>query len=304
MQDRFERFFTAYSGAKLRQYAPMAQYTSFRTGGAARILAEPVSARALSEGISLAAELALPYYVIGNGSNLLVSDKGLDAVVFRIADSMSRVCFDGLNVYVEAGALLSTVAKRSVELSYAGLEWAAGIPGTVGGAIAMNAGAYSGEMADVLTHVIWLDPETGVITNSAVSKENFSYRSSPYRAPERIAVAAQLLLCRDTDGSAKERMDAYNAKRREKQPLAWPSAGSTFKRPQGAFAGALIEQAGLKGLAVGGAEVSTLHAGFIINKGGATSKDIYTLMQRVAFEVKEKSGYELEPEVRLLGDFS
>jgi len=304
MQDRFNGFCAACVGCKLQQNVPMSLYTSFRTGGPARVLAEPESTRALSEAIYLAKDMGLPFVVIGNGSNLLVSDNGINAVVFRIADSMAGICFDGLRVYLQGGALLSTAAKRSVELGYTGLEWAAGIPGTIGGAIAMNAGAYGGEIADVLTNVIWLDPETGIVVDSNVSAVDFSYRSSPYCAPGRIVVAAEFLLAKDTDGSARERMTEYTAKRREKQPLSYPSAGSTFKRPQGAFAGALIEQAGLKGLRIGGAEVSTLHAGFIINAGGATSADIYNLMQRVAVEVKEKSGCDLEPEVRLLGDFS
>ncbi|MBQ7114576.1 MAG: UDP-N-acetylmuramate dehydrogenase [Clostridia bacterium] len=304
MQDRFNAFCSALSGIKLQQNVPMAQYTSFRTGGPARVLAEPDSAKALCEAISLAKKFELPFVVIGNGSNLLVSDNGIEAVVFRIADSMAGICFDGLRVYLQSGVLLSTVAKRSVELGYAGLEWAAGIPGTVGGAVAMNAGAYGGEMKDVLTHVIWMDPQTGAITDSSVSKDDFSYRTSPFHAPERIVVAAELLLCRDEDGSAKEKMAEYTSKRREKQPLAWPSAGSTFKRPEGAFAGALIEQAGLKGYRIGGAEVSKLHAGFIINTGSATSADVYTLMQHVAKVVKDKSGYTLQPEVCFLGDFT
>ncbi len=304
MQDHFSAFCSACCGMKLQENVPMSQYTSFRTGGPARVLAEPDSSKQLCEAVLLAKKLELPFAVIGNGSNLLVSDRGIDAVVFRIADAMAGICFDGLRVYLQGGALLSTVAKRSVELQYAGLEWAAGIPGTIGGAVAMNAGAYGGEMKDVLTHVIWMDPETGTITDSPVSKDDFSYRSSPFHAPERIVIAAELLLKKDEDGSAREKMMEYTAKRREKQPLSWPSAGSTFKRPQGAFAGALIEQAGLKGFRIGGAEVSTLHAGFIVNTGSATSADIDALIQHVAAVVKEKCGYTLEPEVRFLGDFS
>lgn len=184
-----------------------------------------------------------------------------------------------------------------------GLEWAAGIPGSVGGAIAMNAGAYGGEVAETVHRITYMDATSGTLVDEAPAEEMFGYRFSAYRAPDRIVVSAAFSLMPD-DGGAKARMAEYTAKRREKQPLAYPSAGSTFKRPAGNFAGALIEQAGLKGVRVGGAEVSSLHAGFIINAGGATSTDVYNLIRCVQRVVHAQSGIWLEPEVRLLGSFS
>ncbi len=280
--------------------APMAQYTSFRTGGSASILVEPDSAEHTAELLRLIKAARVEYCIIGNGSNLLVSDSGLDLIVVRIGERLSRVERQGDEIIADAGASLSAVAKQSVQWGLMGLEWAAGIPGTVGGAVAMNAGAYGGETANVLKSVSYI--ENGAIIEEDATKDNFGYRLSPYSAPERIVMRARFALEND-DGGAYERMLDYSKRRREKQPVNYPSAGSTFKRPQGNFAGALIEQAGLKGLSVGGAEVSTLHAGFIINKGGATSSDVYALIRQVQKSVFEHSGVKLELEVKLLGEF-
>ena len=303
MQDRFEAFKARLTGCDIWENIPLAQYTSFRTGGNARLLIEPQSASALLNGLRTACESGIPYEVIGNGTNLLVSDEGVDAAVFRISSGMGRISNEGSLFYAEAGALLTNVAKQSVSSGFMGLEWAAGIPGSVGGAIAMNAGAYGGEIAHVLHKVVYIDMQRHALVEAVPQPGDLAYRFSRYSAPERIIVSAEFSLMPD-DGSAATRMDEYARRRREKQPLAYPSAGSTFKRPEGNFAGSLIEQAGLKGARIGGAEVSTLHAGFIVNAGGATSADIYALICHVQQAVQKKNGILLEPEVRLLGRFT
>ncbi len=279
---------------------PMSRYTSFKTGGNARILVEPDSLERAAELIGAINRAGVEHYIIGNGTNLLVSDNGLDAIVVRIGEKLSRTERNGNVLYAEAGASYAAFAKQSVQHGLMGLEWAAGIPGTVGGAVAMNAGAYGGETANALKSVKYI--ENGTIKEERVDKSAFGYRHSPYSVPGRTVVAAEFELM-DDDGGAYERMLDYSRRRREKQPINYPSAGSTFKRPQGYFAGALIEQAGLKGTRVGGAEVSTLHAGFIINAGGATSLDVYRLIKLVQQSVKEHSGVQLETEVKLLGTF-
>ena len=230
----------------------------------------------------------------------MISDKGLDAIVVRIGEKMANVERSGRTIIAGAGASYAAMAKQSVQWGLMGLEWAAGIPGTVGGAVAMNAGAYGGETADALKTVTYA--ENGAIIKETVDKTAFGYRLSPYCAPERIVIEAEFEL-NDDDGGAYERMTDYNKRRREKQPVNYPSAGSVFKRPEGHFAGALIEQAGLKGTRIGGAEVSTLHAGFIVNAGGATSRNVYELIRLVQQKVKEHSGVQLETEVKLLGEF-
>lgn len=280
--------------------ASMARYTSFRTGGNARLVVEPNSVESASELIRMLEEEAIEHIVIGNGTNLLVSDKGLDMVVVRIAERMSGIEIKGSTMRALAGASYAAAAKKSVQQGLLGLEWAAGIPGTVGGAVVMNAGAYGGDTASRLKTVTYL--ENGKTIKEIVNKPQFSYRSSPYSAKGRTVLEAEFELEAD-DGTAHAKMLDYNARRREKQPLAYPSAGSTFKRPQGHFAGALIEQAGLKGKRIGGAEVSTLHAGFIINAGGATSEDVYALIKLVQEEVLKQNGVKLELEVRVLGEF-
>ncbi len=283
-----------------KENVPMAQYTSFKTGGNARILAEPDTAEHAAELMRLIEAEGIEHYVIGNGTNLLISDNGLDAIVVRIGEKMANVERSGRTIVAGAGASYAAMAKQSVQAGLMGLEWAAGIPGTVGGAVAMNAGAYGGETVDTLKTVTYA--ENGAIIKETVDKNAFGHRLSPYSAPERIVIEAEFELTED-DGGAYERMTDYNKRRREKQPISYPSAGCIFKRPEGYFAGALIDQAGLKGTRIGGAEVSTLHAGFIINASGATSRDVYELIRLVQQKVKEHSGVQLETEVKLLGEF-
>lgn len=300
MKQNSDRLQATLSKLGARENAPMSQYTSFRTGGNAKTLVEPDSPEALAELIAALEACGEDYIVIGNGTNLLVSDDGIENTVIRIGEKMGSVRAGGSRFFAQAGASFSALAKATVEAGFMGLEWAAGIPGSVGGAVAMNAGAYGGETADHLAEVSYY--EKGRIVMEKAEPASFGYRKSPYAYPERIVLCAQFELLPD-DGGAAGRMREYTAARRAKQPLAYPSAGSTFKRPEGNFAGALIEQAGLKGKRIGGAEVSTLHAGFLINAGGATSMDVYALIRYVQQAVYTHSGVMLEPEVKLVGSF-
>ena len=290
----------AFPHAALLVDADMSRYTSFRTGGCAALLLDVHSREELIGAYEQALRLDISCYIIGNGTNLLISDKGLDALVIRIGEGMNsmRECDEGFEA--EAGLSLAVFSKMTVEKGYAGLEWAAGIPGTIGGAVAMNAGAYGGEISNVLREATVF--ENGVVRRIAVQPGDMGYRKSALRAPERIVFSACFKLAKD-DGSALARMKEYSKARREKQPLSFPSAGSTFKRPEGHFAGKLIEEAGLKGVSIGGAQVSEQHAGFLINAGGATSADVFALVRLVQQKVLENSGVRLETEVLLLGDF-
>lgn len=276
---------------------PASRHTTFRIGGPISVFAEPADEIELSVLICAAKEMGYPYYVIGNGSNLLISDKGIDGLVIKIGEKMSDVRIDGTRVYAQAGALLCSVAKSSVAAGLKGLEWAAGIPGFVGGAVAMNAGAYGGDIGSVVKNVTFY--EAGKIRRASVSDDDFGYRRSAFSFPERIVLNVEFELCCD-DGTAKGLMEEYNVRRKSKQPLEFPSAGSTFKRPEGHFAGQLIEQAGLKGRSIGGAMVSSKHAGFIINTGDATCDDVTKLIELIKAEVFKNSGIMLEPEVKTL----
>ena len=272
-------------------------YTSFRIGGPMAFFAEPRSVDELCKFLCAAGRCGYPVYVIGNGSNLLVSDDGVDALFIRICEKMSSCSFHGTSVTADAGALLCSVAKASVCRGLRGLEWAAGIPGTVGGGVAMNAGAYDGEIKQVLKSVRII--KNGMIVEKRVSDGDLGYRYSSFAYPDSIVVSATMELNND-DGCAKALMDEYGQRRRQKQPLEYPSAGSTFKRPKGYFAGKLIEDAGLKGARVGNAMVSVKHAGFIINCGGATFNDVMGLIELVRTTVMRKFKVNLEPEVKII----
>ncbi|MBQ4610516.1 MAG: UDP-N-acetylmuramate dehydrogenase [Clostridia bacterium] len=298
MEQKLELCARKLSGCKLIKNAPMKEYTSFRIGGPADLLLMPRTREELLLGINSAKEAELPLVIIGNGSNLLVSDKGVDGIVIRIGSVFSGIEYDGHIQKVLSGTLMCLAANDSLDKGFKGLEWATGIPGTVGGAVAMNAGAYGGEVKQVLRQVECLID--GEICSIVPADEDMAYRHSRFCAPDVIVLSAEFGLSPD-DGSAKELSRGYCDSRRTKQPLAYPSAGSTFKRPPGHFAGALIEQAGLKGFRVGGAEVSTLHAGFVINIGGATCDDVCSLMKSVQDVVYGKFGIMLEPEVKLIG---
>lgn len=285
-------------GCKLIENAPMKNYTSFRIGGPADLLFLPRNREELLMGFEAVKEAGLPLVVMGNGSNMLISDKGIDGLVIRIGTDFSGIEYDGCTQKVLSGTLMCLAANDSLDNGFMGLEWATGIPGTVGGAVAMNAGAYGGEIKQVMSKVECL--VDGQIRQIVPSDEDMAYRYSRFCAPDVIVLSAEFSLLPD-DGGAKERAKGYCESRCTKQPLSYPSAGSTFKRPEGHFAGALIEQAGLKGLSVGGAQVSTLHAGFVINTGRATCDDVCTLMKKVQDEVYSRFGVMLEPEVKIIG---
>lgn len=282
-----------------RKNVPASNYTSFRIGGPMAYFAEPSSTDELIMLLDAAKTADYPVYVIGNGSNLLVSDSGVKALFIKIGPKMSAYEIDGTRVRAQAGALLCTVAKASVNAGLLGLEWASGIPGTVGGGVAMNAGAYGGEIKQCIKKV-------GIIENGAyavknVSDKDMGYRYSVFSWPNRIVVDAEFEL-RPDDGTAKGLVDKYTELRKLKQPIEMPSAGSTFKRPKGEnlYAGALIEQCGLKGKRIGNAMVSPKHAGFIVNCGGATFADVTELIDYVTTHVKSETGVQLEPEVKII----
>ena len=287
---------------RIRQNEPMKNHTTFRVGGPADIFLTP-SAEELPAVLSVCREEQVPVTVIGNGSNLLVGDRGIWGVVICIGSGMRGIRVDGEKIFLEAGVTLAAAAQQAAKAGLTGLEFASGIPGTFGGAVVMNAGAYGGEMKDVIVSVRVISEDGEILT---LSKEelDLSYRHSVI--PERgyLVIDGELLLTREKDpDQITERMEELKKKRIEKQPLEYPSAGSTFKRPEGYFAGKLIMDAGLRGFSVGGAAVSEKHCGFVINKGNATAADICALMDEVTRIVKEKYAVTLEPEVKKVGEF-
>lgn len=286
----------------VRTDEPMKQHTTFRIGGAADYFVSPQTTDQIKNIIDLCKSEAMPWYVIGNGSNLLVSDRGFRGVIIQLFKNFSDLRVEGDRLYVQAGTLLSRTAKKALEASLTGFEFAAGIPGTIGGAVVMNAGAYGGELCQVLKEVTVLTPEGDVLTLPA-EKLELGYRTSCIQKKGYIVLEAVLALQQGSPDEICAVMDDLAAKRREKQPLEYPSAGSTFKRPEGHFAGKLIQDAGLRGFTVGGAQVSEKHCGFVINRDHATSADILSLCRQVQEKVKEQFGVELELEVKLLGEF-
>ena len=285
---------------QIRLDEPMSRRTTFRVGGPADVFFLPESAEQLVKALDAARDAHVPAVVIGNGSNLLVRDKGIRGLVIALGEGFSGINVDGEVIEAQAGASLAKLASAAQAAGLSGLEFASGIPGTLGGGCAMNAGAYGGQLCDVLIDArVLLDGELRTLTRDDMQ---MGYRTSlPLRAGG-IVVSARFALTPDDPGAILERMKALNARRRDKQPLNLPSAGSTFKRPEGHFAGALIEGAGLKGRRVGGAQVSEKHAGFIVNAGGATAADILALIEIVQDAVQARSGVRLEMEVRVLGE--
>lgn len=282
---------------------PMSAHTTFRAGGKASCFAEPTEEE-LAELMSFVTREGLPYFVLGNGSNVLFSDAGYDGLVISIGKNMAQIRTDGGAITAGAGALLSAVAAEALRQGLTGLAFASGIPGSVGGGVFMNAGAYGGELKDVISRVTALTP-AGEKKTYRTEELDFSYRHSIFAAEAagEIVLSADFSLKEGDPDRIRETMQVLNARRREKQPLEFPSAGSTFKRPEGHFAGQLIQEAGLMGYAVGDAMVSTKHAGFVVNTGKASSSDIYAVICHVQETVLEMSGVRLEPEVRLIGDF-
>ena len=278
---------------------PMSKHTTFGVGGPADVFVTPDSVDEAAATVCACRKLGVPYFVLGKGSNLLVSDEGFRGVIVAL-DKLNGIEVAGTTIECEAGASLGSVAERACELGLCGFEFAGGIPGTVGGACFMNAGAYDGCMADVLRSVDVLDANGEVCTIDADDLA-LGYRTSRVRTEGLVVLRARIELASGDPQEIRAKMRELNRRRKEKQPLEYRSAGSTFKRPEGHFAGKLIMDAGLKGYAVGGACVSTKHAGFVVNTGGATAADVRSVISHVQDEVERQFGVQLEPEVRFLG---
>lgn len=289
----------ALPGLELRENEPMSAHCSFRIGGPARLMACPASAREAAALLRFLAERGAPVELMGRGTNLLVADGGLDAVVVRAGEALSEAeLLPGGRVRAGAGIQLAKLAVFAADAGLSGLEFAHGIPGSLGGAVFMNAGAYGGEMRDVLESVELAGPEG--VREAPAGELKLSYRHSALEGAGLLVTAATLRLAPGEPEAIRARMRELMEKRRASQPLDLPSAGSTFKRPVGGYAAALIDEAGLKGFAMGGAQVSEKHAGFVVNRGGATFEDVLRLMEHIEKTVFEKSGVRLEPEVRIL----
>ena len=290
---------------------PMSHYTTFRVGGNAAYLVNVESEESLIALLKYLREAGMKYYLLGNGSNLLVSDQGFDGVMIRLGGDFlsSKSALAGMSdnpsmnyLYAGAAASLSKVAQLAAEEGLSGMEFAFGIPGTIGGAVVMNAGAYGGEMKQVVHSVRLLDEYLRVVALSG-EEMAFGYRSSILKQRQMIVLSVELELLPGDQEQIRQKMNENMSARREKQPLEYPSAGSTFKRPEGYFAGKLIQDAGLRGYSVGGAQVSEKHCGFVINRDSATASDVYRLIRNVQEKVRECSGVMLEPEVIMLGEF-
>ncbi len=281
---------------------PMKNHTSFKVGGPADIFIEPDDRAELVKAIKDLREQGVSYYIIGNGSNLLVSDKGLRGAVVKIGEKFGSVSINNDIITAESGVLLSTLSKMAAREGLTGMEFASGIPGSLGGAVTMNAGAYGGEMKDIVEWVEILDQDLN-IKRLKNDEMKFMYRKSIIEPGKHIVLRCCIRLKKGNKDEIDNKMAELAEKRRSKQPLHLPSAGSTFKRPEGYFAGKLIEDAGLRGFSIGGAQVSTLHCGFVVNNGDATAKDVYDLIRHVQKTVFEKFNVMLEPEVKILGEF-
>ena len=287
------------AGGTVRCREPMKKHTTFQAGGEAALFAEPESAEALAELIRRCREAEAPFAVIGRGSNLLVLDEGYAGAVLHIGEAMSRILVSGTRIEAQAGAQLSALARAALQNSLTGLEFAAGIPGSLGGALVMNAGAYGGEMKNVVKEVRVLKQD-GSICSLPVEEMEMGYRTSRLQREGWIALGAVLELTPGDPEVIRATMNDLAERRRSKQPLEYPSAGSTFKRPEGYFAGKLIQDAGLAGYAVGGACVSEKHCGFVVNKGNASASDILAVCRHAEEEVLRQFGVRLEMEVKIL----
>lgn len=286
---------------EIKKNEPMKNHTSFKIGGPADEFCEVTSEEEIKRLIDYASEKGMSYTVMGNGSNLLVADGGIRGLVIKVARGFDEISVGGEKITAQSGALLSRIASAAYRNSLTGLEFASGIPGTLGGGIYMNAGAYGGELKDVIESVTYLD--NGEIITKTADMLEFGYRKSSFTDKDYIILSAELKLKKGNPDEIKEKTDDYRQRRTSKQPLDMPSAGSTFKRPEGYFAGKLIEDSGLKGFKIGGAQVSEKHSGFVVNAGGATAADVKALIEHIQKTVKEKFGVEMKTEVKMLGDF-
>lgn len=286
---------------QLLEAEPMKNHTSFKIGGRADMFVSVTSEEQLVSLIKTARGSGVPYMIMGNGSNMLVGDGGIRGLVLQIGSGMNEVKVSGSIITAQAGALMSRIASEAARASLSGFEALSGIPGTLGGGIFMNAGAYGGEIKDIVKTVTYAD-ETGDIKTIENSDCCFGYRTSVFTSGGKYILSAELELKPGNEADIRAAMADYNKRRSDKQPLSLPSAGSTFKRPQGYFAGRLIEDANLKGYQIGGAKVSEKHAGFVVNSGGATAEDVLRLIDHIRETVKTQFGVDLEPEIRLIGE--
>ncbi len=296
---------------KISQYIPknrmmlqesMKNHTTFRVGGAAALYLELESEQELGDILALLHAEEEDYFIVGNGSNLLVSDTGYHGIILHLSKEFGDVRVEGERLVCASGATLAAIARTALEHELTGFEFAAGIPGSLGGAIVMNAGAYDGEMKQVVESVRLMTPQGEILTKTC-EEMKFSYRHSLLKEEAYVVLSVVIRLAKGQKEQIKARMDELSCKRREKQPLEYPSAGSTFKRPEGYFAAKLIQDTGLRGFQVGGAQVSEKHCGFVINRENASAQDVHELMKQVQERVREKFGVTLEPEVIRLGEF-
>ena len=296
----FEPFYHILKESQIRLNEPMSRHTTFGIGGPADIFLMPSSVEELQQVCRLVREMALPFFIVGGGANLLVRDKGIrGAVIFT--GRMQSLQAEGCHLRAASGVSTARAARLAMESGLSGMEFAAGIPGTIGGAAFMNAGAYGGEMGKIVSAVTTCDSE-GSMHRYSREELTYRYRHSRFMDSPEIITEVELLLTPGDPDQILEKMNDYNGRRHEKQPLESRSAGSTFKRPEGHFVGAMLEEAGLKGYAVGDAEVSRKHAGFLINRGRATCADMLALISDIQEKVKERYGVTLEPEVQIVGE--
>ena len=297
-----QRFQEILEDNRILEAELMSKHTTFRIGGPADFFLVPENADEIKKIIAVCKEKNVPYFILGNGSNLLVSDRGYRGVVIQLDRNFGEVKVEGTEIHASAGALLSTIAVAARRASLTGFEFAGGIPGTLGGAVVMNAGAYGGEMKDVLRKVMVMD-QSGKVFEIPAEELQMGYRTSIIKTAGYIVLGAVLSLKEGNLEEIKMLTRKLSEQRTSKQPLEYPSAGSTFKRPEGYFAGKLIMDSGLRGYRVGGAQVSEKHCGFVINTGDATAEDVRSLMKHVTEIVYAKFGVTLEPEVKFLGEF-
>ncbi len=301
-QKVIEKFWNLLGKDRVLVDEPMKRHTTFRIGGPADFFLLPSTVDEVRGILEICREEELPYFILGNGSNLLVSDKGYRGVIIQLYRNFSNISVEGNEICASSGALLSQIAAAARNASLTGFEFAGGIPGTLGGAVFMNAGAYGGELKDVLKEAVVMT-EQGEILTLPVEKLDMGYRTSRIKKAGYLVLEARLVLEQGDMDKIRDTTKDLTEKRVSKQPLEYPSAGSTFKRPEGYFAGKLIMDAGLRGYQVGDAQVSEKHCGFVINKGNATAADVLTLIENVREKVQEQFGVTLEPEVKFLGEF-
>lgn len=295
MREQLQRICEEH-GCKLELDVPLSQHTTFRIGGTADYWVQITSVQGLQALLQFCRANAMPYFVLGKGSNILASDEGYRGVILQLGSAFSQITVDGTKLICQAGASLSSAARTALQHSLTGMEALCGIPGTIGGALYMNAGAYGSEMKDVTVQCEYIDAQGNLRTLSPEEMQ-LSYRHSVFSENGGVIVSVTLELQHGEPDAIRSRMEELLTQRKEKQPLEFPSAGSTFKRPEGSYASLLVDQCGLKGMTVGGAQVSEKHSGFVINKGGATCADVLCLCEQVRDIVEKEKGYilELEP---------